>query len=762
MNAVDNQKQSPRAFGLVHRKKGNEINISSFYLSDKYVDAFSKGINLSKQVHKLNLSRNQLTSNTVIKILQQIPKHLIELNLSNNPGMHQEAYRILAEEILSNDEYRLQRLILEGNKINDNIVKILSKSLIEDNSTLRFLNLSKNDINFNGAYYLGELLKDNSTLSVLFLHWNKLQAKGGQYIALALQVNNTLQILDLSFCALGNGRENFENIMKNALKSKNNNRSSINLAELSIRNINFGQGLRENHSILGLHMLGNEAKVDAQGFLEVQNTRDQPSSVNHVFTRIQRNYQNFLIKISNIATLQAGTIVNKDLIKLKATSNCWICEGWTEFKFTYKCSVTNPSEDIQVKINLSCDEFEGENMIYQQSQEGCQIFEVTRMLPPGEVTYYFQQDNQIQIDENSPFVETKDTKSKSQLLKLNVPKTNIIKNVIKKQIVLTETYLQDMTCIPRPPPKIEEERENLKTPWSFFNSVFKDYKQDTIELLNECFEFDWDSSKLEKIIKNEEERLQCKVYLKSQYKIIRETYKFYSGVDPVGYICSIGTNLYSDIISNCGDFIDGKIFKLSDLDLNFVATNSGTKKNNPRNPERQLVRYQFMEVLVRLAVDKFIKNGNMKSVHEAVVHAFENYFLPFFKQFDCHIFRKEKLWNEDCDIVFKRNMKIVQALYTKYSGKYAMPGQPKYMSLDEFIEMVNQSGIIDETFGAREVSPLYNISMMTQKNELDFDRHYNMILVEFLEALGRLADKLQLKDYFPELPSNLPHQRQKD
>ena len=91
----------------------------------------------------------------------------------------------------------------------------------------------------------------------------------------------------------------------------------------------------------------------------------------------------------------------------------------------------------------------------------------------------------------------------------------------------------------------------------------------------------------------------------------RETYKYYSGVDPVGLISSIGNNVCSEIISGCREFIDGKTFKLTDLDLNFVATNSGIKKNNPRNPERQLVRYQFMEFLVRITIDKFVKSKSI-------------------------------------------------------------------------------------------------------------------------------------------------------
>lgn len=54
--------------------------------------------------------------------------------------------------------------------------------------------------------------------------------------------------------------------------------------------------------------------------------------------------------------------------------------------------------------------------------------------------------------------------------------------------------------------------------------------------------------------------------------------------------------------------VDNKFLKLKDVDLNYVATNS-VKEKNYLNPERNLVRYQFMEILVRIAVDKYYKKG---------------------------------------------------------------------------------------------------------------------------------------------------------
>ena len=52
---------------------------------------------------------------------------------------------------------------------------------------------------------------------------------------------------------------------------------------------------------------------------------------------------------------------------------------------------------------------------------------------------------------------------------------------------------------------------------------------------------------------------------------------------------------------------------MSDLDLEFVSTNAGKQKGNPRNPERQLIRYELMEVLARLSLTKFMKSK--KSSH---------------------------------------------------------------------------------------------------------------------------------------------------
>jgi hypothetical protein len=127
------------------------------------------------------------------------------------------------------------------------------------------------------------------------------------------------------------------------------------------------------------------------------------------------------------------------------------------------------------------------------------------MLPPGEVTYYYTINGEPTIQLTDQHVNSIETEKGLKLLKLKVPKTNIIDNVIQTSAVLTKTYLTSMACVPRPLPRNLKGREKLKTPWDFTKSVFKDYKADTLAKLDECFEFDWESSKIPRIIKGEEE-----------------------------------------------------------------------------------------------------------------------------------------------------------------------------------------------------------------------------------------------------------------
>lgn len=54
----------------------------------------------------------------------------------------------------------------------------------------------------------------------------------------------------------------------------------------------MAEGLKENHSIMGLHMIGNEATVDGMGFIQANRSNAKlDNSKAHVFSRIRPNLE---------------------------------------------------------------------------------------------------------------------------------------------------------------------------------------------------------------------------------------------------------------------------------------------------------------------------------------------------------------------------------------------------------------------------------------------------------------------------------------
>lgn len=64
------------------------------------------------------------------------------------------------------------------------------------------------------------------------------------------------------------------------------------------------------------------------------------------------------------------------------------------------------------------------------------------------------------------------------------------------------------------------------------------------------------------------------------------------------------------------------------------------------------------------------------------------------------------------------------------------------MSMHEFIDLVTATKVVDDNFGAREIGILFNLSMMTQVDEINKAKHIKMHFVEFLEAIARVADRV--------------------
>lgn len=148
-----------------------------------------------------------------------------------------------------------------------------------------------------------------------------------------------------------------------------------------------------------------------------------------------------------------------------------------------------------------------------------------------------------------------------------------------------------------------------------------------------------------------------------------------------------------------------------------------------------------MMLLVKISKDKYYRTKIFNNVPEAVKYTFENHFLPYLNKFCNNEWRQKRYYNEFVDNTIKAYLPIFNAIYNSNATQKKIGRKDSIgISLDEFTILVNK--LIDSDFPVKEIPTIFNLSMRLQENEIDFDRHYNMLFPEFLEAFSRFADKL--------------------
>jgi hypothetical protein len=148
-----------------------------------------------------------------------------------------------------------------------------------------------------------------------------------------------------------------------------------------------------------------------------------------------------------------------------------------------------------------------------------------------------------------------------------------------------------------------------------------------------------------------------------------------------------------------------------------------------------LAKYGSPDVEPLEAIEKLM-NGNLRPYCER--ERLLQYTQPW---------RKQRLYNEECDVLYKNNLKSLTAVFDRYSGKENVPGEKPTICIDEIADMCERRGLVDKVFTAREVKLCYTRAMQTEVDEMSTDSHRKMALVEFLECIARIADTKDLTIY---------------
>lgn len=710
---------NPEPFGIVRRTgPDTSIDIHNYSMGDVYANAFSEGINHYKDVKELNISNNRLTECGVLKILQKIrDKKLKKISLAENKIGSQSILELIF--ILNGPNCKLRFLDLESISISDKAIAGLCRCL-DSNKTLSHLNLAKNGLGFFSACALKNMLKANNTLKRLDLHWNNFRTYGASELFEGLGNNTGLIELDISWNSFG--RDSDVVVAKSLGAGIRKNKDLIHL-DISFNYFSktecevIADELSFNHTILGIHALGNDCTIDSKGFMCPEEFTAKMQQ-GHFFKRI----------------LSQSPEKKSNKLKKIPKGNCWICDKWVEILIIWTPGVSGEASLPPIYLHFDFENYAAELM--KKTKEG--TFQITRVVPPSKIKFFFS--NRSSALKSSEFK----SHSLSSPLKLPDGKTvqylnysvfdgevcNIKEPFASKARIIGDAYQAAAT-------------EFEKIPWSIKDSVFKDYRLDTPDFLNDCFEFDWKSSKLTTFIKVPEVQENVKKMLRESYDFIVEVYRTLSAYSGNELFC-VTQNVLIEFLNEC-KAVDN-LFQVSDLGVNWNSANASKDKGETYNAGNGLCRYEFMEILVRIANDRFVRNKICKNQSEALEKMLSEHYSLVFPIYDNRIFKKEVYMTEEIDYFLKAHRVVFESLFKKYSGRKATPGQKPFTSLEELRMLCVDAEIISECFTTREIDVCFSQAMTTQIDYLFKKRHLEMSYIEFLEAVCRAASLTTVKD----------------
>lgn len=688
------------------------IDISNYRMGDNYAEAFGKSLTKVSSIEKLNISSNSLSPRGLSSILKNLSiQPLKELSMKDNIFDIRLLTPLL--EILNKPSPCLRYLNLENTKISDRFVAVLCDSLASDH-TLNFLGLAKNSLSYISCRAIKAMLIENQYLKQLDFHWNNSKDYGAVLIFEGLMKNDTLKELDLSWNSIGKNNENF-----NVSKLSETFLAIQGLVHLDL-SFNFltpnecqilGDGLLKNTEILGIHFLGNQGVIDNQGFILPMGSI-VPSQQNNLFFRMFD--------------------VGKGKCSAVSESLCWICDGWKEMEFIYDPVKENKHDIEELFIHMDCDGFKPDSLLKKNG-----TFQLPRVLPSGDVQFFFSDGKKViesaqyeKVELETPITQSvefiKDQTIEFLIKSLNTAK--VVGNVFSP--------ILPFKSIPRKPKfsvktvKIEE-RINWKVP----KSLFRGYQLLTPQHINECLEFDWKESKLDKLVKSELEKSNLMGVLRKHYTKLTEIFRYLASQSANDYL-TVGNNVLTDFLYQSKIF--DSIYTQADLGVNWNAV-TVHRSRQPYNPITSLVRYEFIELLIRITQDRYLRNKISSSLSEGLEKLMSEKLGQNFQLNLSNNWRTQVYLTEDVDIVFKTHRPILENIYKKFSGKKTLPGQKPFMSLEEFKDLCLKADLIQTNNPEHELELCFGAAMMIYVDEIYQKKHVEMKFVEFLEAIARVS-----------------------
>jgi len=322
------------------------------------------------------------------------------------------------------------------------------------------------------------------------------------------------------------------------------------------------------------------------------------------------------------------------------------------------------------------------------------------------------------------------------------------------------------------------EQALAKPAWSLEKSVFLRRKQesdskdffDTPKLLERQVEIDWmrvvAKKRFVKLIRMSdieiaeghqninEELEEINQVVMNNYMTIRSAFI---------YFCAKGSNIgeacFTMKVNNWNTFCRdvGIMDPLSAtcnsgaLNAMFLATNyedgdAMSQREQEENADNALMRFEWIEILVRVSIAKFIQDKHMTDDISTAMEYLCRYHLdtmPPEATLDVNIFRRQRFYNEDMDFLLRKYANFLESVFRCYKAK----NSSKYFWMEHWMTLLDTLQLVGDrtSIGTTQAKLIYLWSKTGCVDELRRrQRVVSWQFLDFLEGLARLAEAISL------------------
>lgn len=151
------------------------------------------------------------------------------------------------------------------------------------------------------------------------------------------------------------------------------------------------------------------------------------------------------------------------------------------------------------------------------------------------------------------------------------------------------------------------------------------------------------------------------------------------------------------------------------------------------NPEKALCRFEFYEILVRVAHVKYKETGICSTYADALQMLLKENIFKYANPEPWQEFRDEELWTLDVNDIFEANIEGLKKVYSVY-----WEPRKKYMTYQDAQNLFMKDTPLNLI--EKEAIFCYGLSKMTVVTESDSSWQYKQLkFVELLEMIGRVA-----------------------